>query len=236
MDLKTISDIFDTKLKAFHGGIALDEYEKSLYLTEAQDIYYKLLLSQFELSSDVAFKLSKVLEEKAFTLTSPFSPLSIFNGITVSFGKNIKAILRDNIYISASTAPLLDKKTLSIQEERLAEIEESLRNPFRYPSLNIALRAINTDAAGGFKKVELYLPLVSSITSFKYKTTIANMASPIILEALPDSLQIQGSSVATTVFSFADPELQEIIALAANTAINDIRQFAGRQQEMQPGE
>lgn len=220
MDLKTISDIFDTKLRAFSGGIVMDEYEKSLYLTDAQNAYYNVLLESFEDTSLVSVKLSRLITELALTTSSGTSN---YGGIIIDLGVEVRDILRDTVQITHSS-PLYNNKILSVVENRLAEIQESMINPYRKPDLFFggAIRAINE--IDTFSKIQLYLPVGATLS--KYNVTVAKKANPIVLENLPDGLTIQGQNTVTVTFSFADSEMQEIINLAVNTAIADSRMFA----------
>jgi len=220
MEAKTISDIFDTKLRAFSGGIVMDEYEKSLYLTDAQNAYYNALLEPFEDNSLISMKLARLVTELTI-LTS--SSTSSSGGLIIDLGVEVRDILKDSVEIT-HTSPMHDNKVLSVVEDRLAEIQESLNNPFRKPNLFFenAIRVINE--FGTYSKVQIFIP--AGATLKKYNATVAKKATPIVLEALPDGLNVQGQTVVTTAFSFADSEMQEIINLAVNTAIEDSRMFA----------
>jgi hypothetical protein len=221
MDLKTISDLFDIKLNAFGGGILKDEYEKSLYLTDAQNAYYNALLNQFEDNSTIAIKLAKLLEDIEITVVES---TSLFGGNILNLGQLTRGILRDSVQIT-HTSPLLNDQILSVTEDRLAEIRESLQNPFRQPSIHYgAIRVISTQEV--FNKIELHLPAGATLKS--YRATIAKMANPIILENLPDGLNIYDQSTATTELSFADPEILEIVNLAVNTVLQDMGRFAAQ--------
>lgn len=225
MDLKTISDIMDTKLKAFSGGIVLDEYEKSLYLTDAQNAFYNALLEQFEDNSMISVKLSRILKELSLTTVAG---TSFFGGYIIDLGMEVRDVLRDSVQITHAS-PMYNNKVLSVTEDRLAEIQETIINPFKKPDMFFewAVRVINeTDV---FSQVQLYLPAGATVK--EYRVTVAKKANPIILEDLPDGLSIQGETFATTELSFADAELQDIINLAVTTAIADARMFAAQPQQ-----
>jgi hypothetical protein len=226
MDLKTISDIFDTKLSAFSGGISKDEYEKSIYLTEAQDTYYNALLDVFEDSSTISYKLARLVQSVEI---STFNGPTFFGGYTVAFASEIKQVLRDKVLLT-STNPIYNNKEFQVVEDRLSEIIDSLQNPFRKPHYRHGcvrvLKETSNISTVPLRNVELYVPVGTTLS--KYTATIALKANPIILETLPDGLSIHGESSATTSFSFPDAEIMDIINIAVKAVVEDTKIFAAQ--------
>jgi len=227
MELTTISDLFDSQLNAFSGGIHKDEYEKSLYLTAAQDVFYNTLLASFEATHQISAKLGRLVKEE--TLTS--SGVTAFGGSVITFTNPLKTILRERVAV-ASSNPLYDGRELEVHTERLAEIEDSLRNPFRTPNGNKAIRALTESNASYINQVELYLATGLTLTS--YKAVVALRANPIILEDLTSmGLEIDGESAATTDLSFEDDDIKGIIKLAISSALQDVGVFASAKAPQQ---
>lgn len=212
MNLETISNTFDTRLKGFSNEI-IDEYEKSIYLTLAQDNFYNDILSKFEETSDIALRFSKLLKE--VTLTS--STQTALGGHIVEFANHVRAIFRERVTVGGPT--IYDGKTLLVHEERLAEIEESIKNPFRRPGPDVVLRAV-IEQGTTYKRVELYL--MAGLTLTNYKAVLGLEPNPIVLETLPDNLEVHGQNTATTSLSFDDDDLGIIINIAVQLALNDI--------------
>ena len=224
MNLTTISDIFDTKLNAIVGGVSKDEYEKSIYLTRAQEIFYDALLIGYEETNII----SPIIDHLIVVTTLTSSTQNIYGGYVIEFTENVRKILRERATTGAVVgSPLYSNKELSVDEERLSEIEESLRNPFRSPDLNKCLRAVN-DAAS-FNKVQLFIN--SGLSFGNYLVTYAKDPEPIILETLPTGLEVNGQNTATSILAFDDDSVYKIIDIAINLVLTDSGVYARNAKE-----
>ena len=233
MEITTISDIFDTALHSYEGGLSFDEYEKSLYLTKAQDIFYDEILGSFEAINVLAEKLDRLLfiEAPGPLIETPGPPVTLlideYGGIIFALAHRYRKILRETVTFAAdSVNPIYQGKTVEVLEERLSEIQSSLANPFRKPDTNYALRAIHesTEATDtyGPSRVSIYVPKDTVIT--KYTVTYAIEPKPIILEDLPTGLSVRGINTQTAKedLSFKDEDIDKIIMLAVGLAKQDI--------------
>jgi len=221
MNLETISDLFDNQFNAFSGGVHKDEYEKSLYLTAAQDVYYNALLDEFEVTHQISMKLARLITEESITPAGT----TAFGGDIVTFTNPIKAILRERVRVTSSEE-LYNNRDLEVFTERLAEIEDSIRNPFRKPNGYKVLRALTESGAAYINRIELYLSIPGLATKL-YKATVALRANPIILETITSmGLEIDGESVATTELSFEDDDIKNIIKIAVASALQDMQVLA----------
>jgi len=215
MELAQVSNKIDTKLNSFiPGGVQKDEYEKSLYLTQAQDIFYESLLSAFENTSNMSVALTPFIQNITITTAAP----TIFGGHAIQLGVVARKILRERVKVTSISHPIYDGKDLKVSEERLAEIEESLKNPFRVPNEVEALRVMMESLA--FDSIELYIPPWASLTS--YNAIIARVLDPLILEDLPDALTIKDQNLATADILFSDEDMDKIIDLAVNLILRDM--------------
>lgn len=220
MNLETISDLFDNQFNAFSGGVHKDEYEKSLYLTASQDIYYNALLAEFEATHQISIKLGRLITDEVLNEGST----TAFGGSIITFSNPIKTILRERVLVS-STDPLYDGRELEVHTERLAEIEDSLINPFRKPNGSKVLRALTESDASYINQIELYL--ATGLTLTNYRATVALRANPIILETLTSmGLEIDGESAETTNLSFEDDDIKNIIKIAVTAALQDMQVLA----------
>ena len=229
MTLTEISDIFDMRMNSFiPGSLVKDEYEKSIYLTRAQDVFYDSLLLSFEESNEIGQVLNKLVVSADITTFSS----NIYNGHVVAFPVIVRKILRERFITGTGSSALYTNRELVVKEERLAEIEESLRNPYRQPDLSVCLRAV--EEALTFNKVQLYIN--PGLTVGHYYVTYAKEPEPIILEDLPDSLEVNGQNTATVNLAFEDDSIHKIIEIAVNLALRDAGIYAQAQREQQETE
>jgi len=223
MTLTEISDIFDMRMNSFiPGSLVKDEYEKSVYLTRAQDVFYDSLLLDFEESHEIGQVLKKLVFSVDF---SSASSTNMYGGHVILFTELVRKILRER-YVTGviSGSVLYSERDLLVKEERLAEIEESLRNPFRQPDLSVCLRAVEETMT--FNKVQLYINPALTVPFGHYYVTYAKEPEPIVLQDLPDGLEVKGQNTATVALAFDDEEVNKIIEIAVNLALRDAGIYA----------
>ncbi len=243
MKLTTISDIFDTKLHAYEGGLQLDEYEKSIYLTNAQDVFYDAILANFEESNTISEELERVIKTiEADVKWGDPTPVTVndeYGGVIVDLKNPVRKILREKVKFTSDTGTIAkyQGKEMQVMEERLSEIQNSLNNPFRKPGEYLVLRAlkggiIETDPITyeTVTKVSLYIPEETELD--KYIVTIGVEPNPIILETLPDGLTIKElASMGDLELSFKDKDLEKIIDIAVQLAKADVGVTPARAEE-----
>jgi len=226
MTLEEISDVFDSRMNSFMpGNLVKDEFEKSIYLTRAQDVFYDSLLLDFESSNEIGQVLNKLIVTTSFSSAAS----NLYGGHVITFTEEVRKILREKFITGISSTALYSTRELIVKEERLAEIEESLGNPFRQPSLTICLRAV--EEALVFNKVQLYIN--QALTFGTYYITYAKEPEPIVLEDLPDGLEVNGQNTATANLAFREASLNKIIEIAVNLALRDAGIYAQQKAEEQ---
>ena len=168
--------------------IKLDEYEKSLYLTEAQNDIVKSLYTgknpffdSFELNEEVSRSLESLVKTSTLSST-PDSDKITLKSYIFSLPSDVWYIIYEKAVLSTPD------KEVEVLPVRHNSIEKQLGNPFRGPSENRVLR-INK----GGNKVEL----ISNYAIKNYIIRYLSQPSPIITENLPNNLTIDGISVKT---------------------------------------
>jgi hypothetical protein len=218
MELSQISDILDIRLNSFEVPISVDEYEKSLYLTRAQKQIYKEMCDAFEVEEVIATWLHPFIVE---WVTAP-SVVKVIKETMLTNTTNI--VVPDDIYRVVWENAVLDStdekykfKRVKVLKTRIAEIPYKQDNPFRQPNDKEILRIVtgNTDTTNIF---ELMLP--ENTTLAQYSCKYLKDIKPIILEALPDGLTIEGE-IGPLNTEYSDEILEKIIDLAVVSILQD---------------
>lgn len=197
MNIKEFSDRFDTLLNSFGNtpNIVLDEYEKSVFLTNAQeeiiiDIYSgkNVFGDSFEKTEEVRRYLSELIETYETD-----SKVSGYKGI--SKNSVFYKIPEDVWFITYESATLQDDKLRCFNgEEALIvpvtqdDFYKVQKNPFRGPSKTRILRLDNKGSI---------IELVSEFNISRYFLKYITKPSPIILTNLNDGLSINGVNIET---------------------------------------
>lgn len=158
----------------------LTEYEKSVFLTQAQeavilDLYKGLTGDSFETTEEVTRYLNSLVKSDSETLTQASSSLYNQKVYTVSIEENVWFIIFESVINSI-------KNTIPVIPTRHDSLHKDLKNPFRGPSRNRVLRTSEDN------KVCLYSSEV--ITTYNYK--YIKRPYPIVLEG--SELEVNGVS------------------------------------------
>lgn len=235
MTTQEFSNTFDTLLNSFRDvkefgktssnqSIELDEYEKSVFLTQAQEelilTYYtgkNQFRDSFEKSEEIRQYLNNIVEtSKILPSQSSFNKLYddsyIFelpkedNKIKVWFKIYESVTLQDN-NIKCLNNTKKDVQVIPTSHDSLNKI---LKNPFKQPNEK---RVLRLDREG--EVVEL----ISKYNISEYLVRYISKPSPIILTNLTDGLTLNGESIETPCK--LHPVLhKQILELAVNKAIN----------------
>lgn len=197
MNIKEFSDRFDTLLNSFGNtpNIVLDEYEKSVFLTNAQeeiiiDIYSgkNVFGDNFEKTEEVRRYLSELIETYETD-----SKVSGYKGI--SKNSVFYKIPEDVWFITYESATLQDDKLgcFNGEEALIVPVTQDdfykvQKNPFRGPSKTRILRLDNKGSI---------IELVSEFNISRYFLKYITKPSPIILTNLNDGLSINGVNIET---------------------------------------
>lgn len=190
------SNEIDVKLNSFGEGtgISLDEYEKSLVLTQAQEtIVEQLYNGNLGLSFEESEGLRRYLSDLVRTV---IIEKPVINSTHKHISKNSKFfMLPDNLWFITYESIIIkdqseckDGNELMVTPIAQDEYRRTFGNPFRGPNERRALRLDVND-----NMVEI----VSRYEIDKYKVRYIKKLSPIILTYLPDELTIQGKKEIT---------------------------------------
>lgn len=200
MTTQEFSDAFDTLLNSYGNqasfgntssayNIILDEYEKSLFLTKAQE---ELVLSlytgrnangnSFESTEEERRNLSNIVME------CNLSPITTTNGIPLGMGSKSKffTLPEDLWFITYESVALnrgkcQDNETMMVYPVKQDEYQTIKNNPFRGANDR---RALRLDLSEG--NVEI----ICKYNVKDYYIRYIKKLKPIILENLPDGLSI----------------------------------------------
>lgn len=195
MTNKEFSDGFSTLLNSFGitPNITLDEYEKSTFLTNAQeeliiDIYSGRNVvygKSFEQTEEIRRYLSNLVETYE-TSTKVTGKLGLSqDSVFFNIPQDTWFITYEVAFLRDSRLGCLDGIEASVVPLPQDDLYRAKDNPFRGPSKDRVLRLdIKSDLA----------ELISKYNVDKYLMRYISQPTPIILEDLPDGLSINGVS------------------------------------------
>ena len=215
MTREDFSNYFDTQLNSYaqtalygndvsKADLRVDEYEKSLFLTRAQEEVVLSLYSgknpyneSFEATEELRRYLAPLVCE------AKKQPIPNSSGIPLGMGSNSTffTLPEDLWFITYESVDVSDAKcestsTLDVYPVRQDEYHKIKRNPFRGANYR---RALRLDLSEG--NVEI----ICKYTITDYYVRYLRKLNPIILTDLSDGLDIEGISEAT------DCELPDIL-------------------------
>lgn len=200
MTIEEFSDGFDTLLNSYYytagfgqdfnkSTVALDEYEKSVFLTKAQEDLVKAYYEGTVSSNEAGFEGSESIRRALDVLVRTASP-EVSGDDGIADGSSLFVLPDDLWYIVYESATVTpdpygcgDSRTLEVVPVRHDNWNRTKRNPFKQPN---GKRVIRLDAGEG--RVEL----VSSGTVTAYNIRYLRKPRPIILVPLTGSLSIDG--------------------------------------------
>ncbi len=203
MTTKEFSDAFDTLINSYNtqGSIVLDEYEKSLFLTLAQEqIVVELYTGRNNKVS--SFENTEELRSSLRALIKTYSPTKAdgeFKGIS-EYSKffilppDVLFITYESAIIDDETAGCKDGSEILVVPVTQDEFHRVMNNPFRQASKRRALRLDN-----GLNVVEI----VTKYNIKSYTIRYLSKPTPIILadlsdiSTLIDGVKIDGISTIT---------------------------------------
>ena len=207
MTLEQFSDQFDVLVNSYtrfrdfdnkepRDTIEFDEYEKSLYLTKAQE---ELVISlyngknpfgdSFENTEELRRYLSNIVEE------AELSPIETSNGKPLGLESSSKFftlpqelwfIIYERALVAGETCEM--KATQEVYPVRHDEYNRIRKNPFRGANDRRALRLDLSDNV---------IEIVSKYGVTSYYVRYIRKIKPIVLTDLPNNLEIQGQSTAS---------------------------------------
>lgn len=186
-----------TRNSSLPPSISLDEYEKSIYLTKAQDELVVALYTgrtssgdPFESTEEERRYLSNLVRE------SNLKPETNSSGLVLGIGSNSKffTLKEDVWYITYESVKVRDASCRSLETLQVVPVTQddynrTRRNPFRGPNDRRALRLDLSDGV---------VEIVSTHDVESYYVRYLKKPDPIILTDLPDGLKIDNECKAMT--------------------------------------
>ena len=202
MTTEEFSDQFDIMVSSYRrfkdfdnkeidDSIEFNEYEKSVFLTKAERDIVESLYSgnnkfgdSFESSEELRRDLDSLVITASLEASNSQTGLSQNSKFFV-LPSDLMFITLEQVTINDSTAGLYNNKRITVLPVTQDEYDEIKNNPFRGPT---DYKAIRLDC--GNNSVELISKYIISNYIIRY----LKKPNPIILEKLPDNLNIDGSS------------------------------------------
>lgn len=189
MDVQELSNLFDTLLQPFivkdnlgeQNTLAFDEYEKSIFLTKAQEQIVLELYQELEQSEENRKYLSNLIK------TSNYVPIgeqdeTLINNTFKSYKVEIEDSILFMIYEQCTLNDennCINNKIVSVVPTIHDDLDKVLKNPFKSPNSRKVIR-LDFD-----NKIEL----ISKYSISNYKIRYLKRPNPIILVKL-ESLNI----------------------------------------------
>lgn len=186
MDVQELSNLFDTLLQPFivkdnfgeQNTLAFDEYEKSIFLTKAQEQIVLELYQELEQSEEVRKYLSNLIK------TGNYVPIgeqdeTLINNTFKSYKVEIEDSVLFIIYEQCALSDennCINNKIVSVVPTIHDDLDKVLKNPFKSPNSRKVIR-LDFD-----NKIEL----ISKYNISNYKVRYLKKPNPIILVKLED--------------------------------------------------
>lgn len=202
MTTSEMSDAFTTLLNSFNTKalfgnqdsgreIVLDEYEKSIFLTKAQEELVVGLYNgknpfgeSFESTEELRRYLEGLVKTKVYNRTEETNGTAVsFNSIFFTLPDNLAFITMEQVIYDDDSLGCANGNLVTVVPATQDEYGKIKNNPFRGPT---KYRVIRLDH--GDNKVEL----VSKYNIKEYLIRYLSKPTPIILEDLPNGLTIDG--------------------------------------------
>lgn len=190
MNVQELSNLFDTLLQPYitkdnfgkQNTLAFDEYEKSIFLTKAQEQIVLELYQELEQSEEVRKYLSNLIKTDNYAPVGEQDETLInnnFKSYKVDISNDILFMIYEQCTLSDKNN-CIDNKIVSVVPTIHDDLDKVLKNPFKSPNSRKVIR-LDFD-----NKIEL----ISKYNISNYKVRYLKKPNPIILVALEDNLSI----------------------------------------------
>lgn len=202
MTIGEFSNGFDTLVNSYRrfkdfdkqemlDSIEFDEYEKSFYLTKAQEElvmgYYdgkNIYGDSFETTEELRRQLDALVKTQIYTLSDSVSGIGVSDSsVFFVLPEDLAFITMEQITYNDGSLGCYNGSTVNVQPIRQDEYNKIKDNPFRGPT---KYKAIRLDS--GQNRVEI----ISKYTIGQYLIRYMSKPTPIVLEKLPNGLTIEG--------------------------------------------
>lgn len=204
MTLEEFSNGFDTLVNSYRrfkdfdkqemlDSIEFDEYEKSFYLTKAQEEVVTNFYNgknpygdSFESTEEMRRYLENLVKTKVYSTTEQVSGTGVSdNSVFYKLPKDVAFITMEQVTYNDKSLGCYNGSTAAVYPVTQDEYSRIKNNPFRGPT---KYKVVRLDS--GENAVEL----VSKYKIEKYLLRYLSKPKPIILETLPNGLTIEGDS------------------------------------------
>ena len=190
MNVQEFSNSFDTLLQPYitkdnfgeQNNLAFDEYEKSIFLTKAQEQIVLELYQELEQSEEVRKYLSNLIKTDNYAPVGEQDETLInnnFKSYKVEISNDILFMIYEQCTLSDENN-CINNKIVSVIPTIHDDLDKVLKNPFKSPNSRKVIR-LDFD-----NKIEL----ISKYNISNYKVRYLKKPNPIILVALEDNLSI----------------------------------------------
>lgn len=190
MNVQELSNLFDTLLQSYitkdnfgkQNTLAFDEYEKSIFLTKAQEQIVLELYQELEQSEEVRKYLSNLIKTDNYAPVGEQDETLInnnFKSYKVEISNDILFMIYEQCTLSDENN-CINNKIVSVVPTIHDDLDKVLKNPFKSPNSRKVIR-LDFD-----NKIEL----ISKYNITNYKVRYLKKPNPIILVALEDNLSI----------------------------------------------
>ena len=190
MNVQEFSNSFDTLLQPYiakesfseQNNLAFDEYEKSIFLTKAQEQIVLELYQELEQSEEVRKYLSNLIKTDNYVPIGEQDETLInnnFKSYKVDISNDILFMIYEQCTLSDENN-CINNKIVSVVPTIHDDLDKVLKNPFKSPNSRKVIR-LDFD-----NKIEL----ISKYNISNYKIRYLKKPNPIILVALEDNLSI----------------------------------------------
>lgn len=190
MNVQEFSNSFDTLLQPYiakesfseQNNLAFDEYEKSIFLTKAQEQIVLELYQELEQSEEVRKYLSNLIKTDNYAPIGEQDETLInnnFKSYKVEISNDILFMIYEQCTLSDENN-CINNKIVSVVPTIHDDLDKVLKNPFKSPNSRKVIR-LDFD-----NKIEL----ISKYSISNYKVRYLKKPNPIILVALEDNLSI----------------------------------------------
>lgn len=190
MNIQEFSNSFDTLLQPYiakesfseQNNLAFDEYEKSIFLTKAQEQIVLELYQELEQSEEVRKYLSNLIKTDNYVPVGEQDETLIndnFKSYKVEISNDILFMIYEQCTLSDENN-CINNKVVSVVPTIHDDLDKVLKNPFKSPNSRKVIR-LDFD-----NKIEL----ISKYNISNYKVRYLKKPNPIILVALEDNLSI----------------------------------------------
>lgn len=190
MNVQEFSNTFDTLLQPYitkdingnQNNLAFDEYEKSVFLTKAQEQIILELYQELEQSEEVRKYLSNLIKTDNYVPVGEQDESLIndnFKSYKVEISNDILFMIYEQCTLSDENN-CINNKVVSVVPTIHDDLDKVLKNPFKSPNNRKVIR-LDFD-----NKIEL----ISKYNISNYKVRYLKKPNPIILVELEDNLSI----------------------------------------------